>query len=221
MKKPAIIHPVLHASISQLLYIFLTEKYISNPEFLGLRNFSAAELARNSYEIAGDSFYCLYEKNYNLAHSNSSATIKNYFCNGEFISNGVDFARGRICTELTLFCKKRNASTLVNSIELFFNESLGFGSLVINKFLDLRFGKLGNEKRRKKFHLTGISTDFELPSGGMGRQVNTYAVRATKEKISFYRALKKFNDEPAIRELVMCVIKNFPHAISPVEGLEK
>jgi hypothetical protein len=97
--------------------------------------------------------------------------------------------------------------TLVNSIELFFNEPLGFGSLVINKFLDLRFGKLGNEKRRKKFHLTGISTDFELPSGGMGRQVNTYAVRVTKEKISFYRALKKFNDEPAIRELVMCVIK--------------
>jgi|GEM_PF-5759284 len=218
MKKPNIIQPLLHASIDQFLYIFLTEKYISNPDLLGLRNFSTDELARNSFEMTGDSFYCLYEKSYRLAGSSSYVNVKNYFSNNEFISNGVDFTNGRICTELSKFCKKYERSMLVHSIELLLDDSLDFGSLIVNKFLDLRFGKLKSPAGKKKFHLTGISTDYEHPSGKIDREINTHGARIMKEEVSFYRALEKFKSEPAIKELVTCVMKNLPHAISVSEN---
>ena len=218
MKRPVVIQPMLHASIGELLHIFLTEEYISSPGFLGLRNFSAAELARNSYEMTGDSFYCLYEKSYKLTHSNSYVNIKNYFCNGKFISNGVDVTGGRICTELSKFCKKHERSMLIHSIELLLDDSLDFGSLIVNKFLDLRFGKLKGPTGKKKFHLTGISTDYEHPSGKIEREISTHGARIMKEGVSFYRALEKFKSEPAIKELVTCVMKNFPHAISVSEN---
>lgn len=219
MKKPVVIQSMLHASIGELLYIFLTEEYISDPGFLGLRNFSAAELTRNSYEMTGDGFYCLYEKSYRLVHSDSCVNVKNYFCSGKFISNGVDFTGGRICTELSKFCKKHERSMLVHSIELLLDDSLDFGSLIVNKFLDLRFGKLKSPTGKKKFHLIGISTDYEHPSRKIDREISTHGARIMKEEVSFHRALEKFKCEPAIKELVTCVIRNFPHAISPIEGL--
>ncbi len=217
MKKSTLIQPVLHTSIDQLLYIFLTEKYISNPNILGLRNFSIDELVKNSFEMTGDSFYCLYEKSYKLADLNSYINVKNYFHNNEFISNGIDLTNGRICTELSNFCKRYGASMPIHSIELLLDDSLNYGSLIVNEFLDVRFGKLKKSKNKKKFHLTGISTDYERPSNGIERKINTHGAQIMKEKFSFYHALEKFKNNPAIRELVTCVMKNFPHAISHIE----
>jgi hypothetical protein len=220
MKRSINSQPLLHASVGMFIFIFLTEKYISTPAFLGLRNFSVDELIDNSYEMTGDGFYCLYEKSYRLAGSNSYVNVKNYFSNNEFISNGVDFTGGRICTELSRFCKKYERSMLVHSIELLLDDSLDFGSLIVNRFLDLRFGKLESPAGKKKFHLTGISTDYEHPSGKIEREISTHGARIMKEEVSFYRALEKFKREPAIKELVTCVMKNFPHAISPIESSE-
>jgi len=205
--------PVLSASVSQLLRIFLTGKYISTPDLFGLRDFSAGELLKNSYQMTGDDFYCLYEKDYRLIGLDSSLNLKNYFSQGEFISNGVDLAGARICTELSRFCSSKIDSLLIYSIELLLDESLDFGSLVINDFLELRFGKTTRSKRKKKFHLTGISTDYELPLGSAERKINTHGARKMKKKVSFCHALLKFAEEPAVKDLVMCIRGNLPHAI--------
>jgi len=210
--------PVLSASVNQLLRIFLTKKYISTPGLFGLCDFSANELLKNSYQMTGDDFYCLYEKNYRLAGSDSNLNLKNYFSQGEFISNGVDLTGARICTVLSRFCSSKIDSSLIYSIELFLDESLDFGSLVINDFLELRFGKTTRPKHKKKFHLTGISTDYELPLGSAERKINTRGARVMKKKISFCHALLKFAEEPAVKNLVMCVRENLPHAILDEAG---
>jgi hypothetical protein len=214
MKKTTQIQPMLHTSVGQLLYIFLTEKYITNSNILGLRNFDIAELRKNSFEMTGDSFYCLYEKSYRLAETSLYVNVKNYFNNERFVSNGVDLGGCRICTELSNFCKIDDASTQIRSIELLLDNSLDYGSLIINEFLDVRFGKIRMSNRKKKFHLTGISTDYELPSDGIAGKINTHGARLMKNKYSFFYAMDKFKNNQAIKELVMCVIKHFPHAIS-------
>jgi hypothetical protein len=204
--------PTLPVSIAQLLHVFLTDKYISDPAILGLRNFSIDELVNSSFERTGDRFYCLYEKGYQLAESPSQVNIKLYFHEGEFISNGVDVSHGRLSTALSDFCRDYGVST-VGSIELFLDDSLNYGSLILNNFLDLRFGKLGNPKRKKRFHLTGISTDYELPLNGTERGTNTRAARSTKSRVSFHSAPMDFKRSPAVSELMACLVKNFPAAV--------
>lgn len=213
MNKSTLNQSILHASIEDFLYIFLTEKYISNPNTLGLHNFSINELTEKLFLMEGDKFYCLYEKIYKLENSNSCVNIKNYFHDNKFISNGLDLTNGRVCTILSNFQKKYGESAPIHSIELLLDDSLNYGSLILNEFLDIRFSKLKKPKRKKKFHLTGISTDYELPSNGINREVNTRGARMMKEHVYFRHASEKFKDNPAIKELVMFVIKKYPHAL--------
>lgn len=184
--------------------------------FFGLHEFDIAELRKNSYEMVGDDFYCLYEKGYRFAGTHSYVNVKNYFNNEKFVSNGIDLAGGRVCTKLSGFCKKYGAKVQINSIELLLDDSLDYGSLIINEFLDVRFGKLKKSNRKKKFHLIGISTDYEIPSDGIAGKINTHGARLMKNKYSFFYALENFKSNQAIKELAMCVIINFPHAVSSI-----
>lgn len=140
--------------------------------------------------------------------------VKNYYHNGDFVSNGVDLDGGRIGTVLSDFFKSYTESMPIHSIELLLDDSLNYGSLIINDFLEIRFGKLGRPKRQKKYHIFGISTDYETPSNSTQRKVNTHAARMTKSHFSFRRSLVRFKNDPAISELVLCVMKKFPNAIS-------
>ena len=212
MSNWTLIQPMLHNSIDELLHQFLMEKYISNPKILGLSSFSINDLTRNSFEMVGDEFYCLYEKSYRLKNSNSFVNVKNYFHNNEFVSNGIDLTNGRLCTILSHFHKKYKTASLISSIELLLDDSLDYGSLIVNGFLDVRFGKSKKSKGKKKFHLIGISTDYELPLNSTAREINTHGARLMKGKLSFSRALEKFKDNPALKELATCVMEYFPYA---------
>jgi len=215
MKKSIFPAPLLRASISDMLHIFLTEKYISNPAMLGVNCFTAKELLENSFEMIGDDFFCLYEKIFRLQNSRIHANVKNYFHNGVFISNGIDFFGGdRMCKVLSNLSGECRKNSEIKSIELLVDESLNFGSLIINKFLDVRFSKLNRPKRKKKFFLIGISTDYEVASGGLAENGNTHGARLLKKNFSFLNLSKSLKSDPAIQELVTCVMKNYPHAVS-------
>ncbi|WP_157462666.1 hypothetical protein [Curvibacter gracilis] len=214
MRKSIISSPLLQASISDILYIFLKEKYIANPNLLKIKDFTIEELLKNSFEMTGDDFFCLYEKTFRLQNTRVYANVKNYFHNGEFISNGIDFfGADKMCNALKKLKDKFENHFEINSVELLVDESFNYGSMIINGFLDVRFSKLRRPKRKKKFFLVGISTDYEVSSGELAKNGNTHGARLLKDYISFFNASKKFKNDPAIQELVTCVMKNFPHAV--------
>lgn len=212
MMKKSAAQSIITKSADQLLYIFLTEKYISDPLIFGLADFSMQELATNSFEITGDDFFCLYEKVYRVSGSESEINLKVYFLNKQFFSNGIDLFECKISTCLLNFCKSPRKLKSINSIELLLDNSLDSGSLIINDFLDVRFqkSKFGS---KKKFHLAGISTNFEnTPSKSDGKS-NTRFARNMKDAFPFQYVLKKFKKNAAIRDLAMCVMKNFPSSV--------
>lgn len=204
---------LINTTAEDLIYIYLSKKYISNPAIFKLPDFSIEQLLKNSFERTGDDFYCMYEKSYRIANSNVYTNIKNYFQNNQFISNGLDLSNGRLCTILSNLQKKYNQTTKIDSIEFLLDDSLEYGSLIVNKFLDIRFGKLRDCKYKSKFHFTGISTDYEIPSDSTEKKVSTNGARIMKNKFSFSHLTKLSKDNPAIKELVICVLKNFPRAI--------
>jgi len=207
--------PSLQASISEIIYMFLTENYLTKPSLLQIKEFTIEDLARNSFEMTGNDFFCLYEKTFRLQNSRRHVNVKNYFHNRKFISNGIDFFDGgRIFNVLEKLKDKCENQYDINSIELLMDESLNYGSLIINKFLDIRFSKSDRPKRKKKFLLIGISTDYEVPNDEFAKNGNTHGARLLKECFSFFHASKKFKNDLAIQELVACVVKNFPHAVA-------
>jgi len=214
MRKITLPQALLQASISDMLYIFLTEKYISNPNLLKIQDFTTEELLKNSFEMIGDDFFCLYEKSFRLKNTMIYVNVKNYFHNGEFISNGIDFFDGeRIINTIRDLEDKYKNQFDVNSIELLMDESLNHGSLIINKFLDVRFSKSNRPRRKKKFLLIGISTDYDASKDEFAKNGNTHSARILKEYFSFFNTSKRFKNDSAIQELVACVIKNYPHAV--------
>lgn len=155
-------------------------------------------------------------------NADAYVNLKVYFHNDVFFSNAIDVfggrISGRITSNLVNLSKMHGDSMPINSIKLFLDESWEYGSLIINDFIDVEFSKQGKDKKKKKFYLTGITTDYGFPLKAIGNEIRSSETRRFDKKFSFSHALKKFNGNPAIKDLAICVVRNFPHAISPIEG---
>lgn len=211
MKKPGLDYPILHTSVHQLLYLFLTEKYMAHPAMLGLRDFSIDEMASHGFEKTGDDAFCLFEKDFRLPGREAYARVKHYFHDGQFISNGIDLTHTRICTVLAALATRHQAAPIA-AIELLLDASRTHGSLIVNGFIEVRFGLAGTHKRAKKFHLTGISTDYALPSDTTAGAISTRFARALLLPLSLPDTAKKSRNHPALAELADCLLEHFPHA---------
>ena len=208
----ALFYPVANVSLEQILYIFLKEKYISDPGIFSLHNFSIEELTKKSFDKVGDDFFCLYEKKYRTKNSNSDFNMKLYFHENNFMSNGVDFSI-RICTYLAKFKNEFNDFIKINSIEILLDDYFESGSLIVNEFIEMRFGKIGRPKAKKKFHLMGISTDYEVPLKSTKNKISTHGARIRNTRLSFDRAMKLAKQSSALFELITLIKKDFPSAI--------
>lgn len=62
MKKKTPHEPTINESLDRLLYIFVTEKYISDPTIFGLKSFSIQEMIQNSFDMEGDKFFAFMKR---------------------------------------------------------------------------------------------------------------------------------------------------------------
>lgn len=205
LMKPPI--ATVHASVEELLLIYINEKHLSNPSLFGLESFSAPELFARGFSCVGDPEFSMYEREFRLLGENCYVSLKIYFRNGELFSNGISLNGGRICRYLNLLGGSSSVMN-VSSLEMLWDDSCDYGSIIINGYLDIRFGIVGKVDRRKKYHLLGISTDYEISSPASTSQTSTHGARVMKD--GGIAATRKKMSRLSVAGLINCVNRNFP-----------
>ena len=197
----------IRTSTEELLLTYVKAKHLSDPGLFGLTSFSLSELLSNGFSRVGDPEFSLCEKEFRILGSNCFVNLKIYFKGEDLFSNGISLNGNRVCKYLNFLGQPGNAENIF-SLEILCDDSLEFGSIIINSHLDVRFGILGGADRRKKYHLLGISTDYEIPSGECTSRTSTHGTRALKDvRIAETRKSRK---SAAAFELMRCAYRNFP-----------
>lgn len=210
MKFPA---PTVRTSVEELLLTYIREKHLSDPSLFGLESFSAPGLLASGFSCVGDSEFSLYEREFRMLGGNHYVNLKIYFKNGELLSNGVSLNGGRICRYLD-FLGGSSSAMDVSSLEILWDESCDYGSIILNGYLDIRYGIIGNVDRRKKFHLLGISTDYEISSPASTSRISTHGARVMKD--GGLGATRKKMNRLSVAGLIDCINRNFAGAIDGV-----
>lgn len=210
-KQPEI--TMIRATAEALLMEFVRKKYLSDPSIFGLNDFSKKTLESAGFSHSGDPDFSLYDKEFRIAGSDQFVNLKVYFKGEDQFSNGISINGARICRYIDLLGQPENSQN-ISSIEILWDDSLEFGSILLNSHLDIRFGVQGKPDKRKSYHLLGISTDYEIPSRNCSGRTSTRGARILKSWK--HPNSTRIRSRRSARDLIQCVQSNFPDLFKEV-----
>lgn len=212
MRKRAVVDPLVHCSVAEVMRIYIEEQLITRPALFGLPDFSARTLLDNAFDMVGDADFCLYEKYHRIAGSTVGINFKVYYNDGILDSNGVDFSPGARLNTVLEDLRPLLKPDAVRSIELVVFADLLAGSLLLNDALVIRFGVNGKRSQRDKYHVTGISTDAAFNPALTQQAFSTRFARSYNDEAVPAGACGKYQRNPALRELLDYLSENFGEA---------
>lgn len=205
--------PIINCQLEELICMYIENKIINCPRLFGLESFSEEDLLSNYFDKEGDDKFFIFEKNYRLIDTEIYINFKIYYIGNTLNSNGISVSRGPFVDVLKKISRRLKTVRSVYSLELLLDNSLNYGSIIVNNLIDIKFGKIGRGMDRKKFHLLGISTDYGFVENWEVKAINTHGARLMKDGVSFVDAQVKYKYNSSILGVIGALMENFPGAI--------
>lgn len=203
---------ILESSVEALVDAYIEKRVIEDLTIFGIKTTSIFDLENIGFDRIGNDEFSLLEKCFRINGKEYLINLKLYFSGNNYYSNGIDIYGKRILSVFRKIFLKNEKSDGIKKIILLYEPNGDYGSLIINDILDVRFGKAGRGSQKKRYHILGISTDFECTEGWQERAMSTHGAKIMKPKISFATAKKRYRKNRALQELISYFTKNNPSA---------
>ena len=178
MKKQ--IFPIADITLEEILDEYIQYGFLKNLPRFNARELLQSDLENKGFSREGMNDFYLMEKSFRLFGKETIINLKLYFWHGKYFSNGLDLFGINFSDAIDTLMKYKNQ---ISDLELLFNNDNGFGSLLVNNKIELRFDRKKFSKNKVRYIFTGISSDHSIISDEIPISNISHA-RGLKEKIT-------------------------------------